>query len=612
MGGMITAVGLGRSTFEQLDRWRWLLWYHRPEQLARRLCYRIRDRVSLRRSPALGKSLPSVRFESLSRWADLKKPTVPIDVNEFEQGKLTLLNLPCELGWPIKWASSSREAMPPLWEFQLQYQEYLLGLCGTVWNERSRESGTCDERCRSIVQKVVTSWLDRYEDRPDMVAWHPYCISRRIWVWMRLLAEGVPANADRQRWITSLVMQIRWLERRLERDLGGNHLWENARAMAAAGIFFKGEEADRWWNAGRELLDQCLGDQLLPWGEHFERSPMYQADLGRGLAELSVVARVKETEASDRWRDVAGRMNSFLSAIRHPDGTIPLFGDSSLDAEETRHSSKPAIARDKSEWIGEYYVHRVQNHQLIFDAGNMGPDELPAHSHADLLGFELSAYGQRLMVDSGVHSYSGAERTAFRATTAHNVLVVDDAELADTWSSFRMGRRGHVVKRDSGRVANGRWVVASHDGYSHLGIGEATRVWFLADEGLWFCVDLAESSRTHDFASLVHWAPHVTLTPSGQGFVINGARGPLYWQPVGDVSSLVTRHSSYADRFYTPVPNERWEVRASTSRSACVGWMLALDGLPRQTSMMRTAEGIQFCWTRGEKSGEAVIRVIPK
>ena len=553
MGRVSVAADLGRMTFESLDRWRWLLWYHRPQQLARRLCYRLRDRFLPRYSPNFNQKIPGVRFESLSRWAEWDAPGTLTPEEDLSQGKLTLINLSCDLGWPIRWSPSTRSPMPPLWEFHLQYHEYLLGLSLPQWTDSAR----------SLAQNVVNDWLDRYEHRPDLVAWHPYCISRRFWVWTRLLAEGVPANANRHRWLRSLATQMGWLERRLERDLGGNHLWENARALVAAGVFFKGEHADRWWKAGTELLNSCLAEQLLPWGEHFERSPMYQADLSRGLAELSVVVYARDQKISERLRDVASRMRAaFLDAIRHPDGSIPLFGDSSLDGEETRCSYQPLPGRDRSEWVGEYYIHRVADHQLTFDAGNMGPDDLPAHAHADLLGFELSAFGERIIVDSGVHSYTGPERELLRSTKAHNVLVVNDEELADTWSSFRMGRRGHVLRRDSGRISTGRWIVAAHDGYSHLGIRETTRLWLLADEGLWFCVDLAESERSLDVVSLVHWAPSVSLTPAKGGFLVAGTRGNLFWQPIGEVKDVAVRPSLYAERFYTPLPNERWEIRA--------------------------------------------------
>ena len=37
------------------------------------------------------------------------------------------------------------------------------------------------------------------------------------------------------------------------------------------------------------------------------------------------------------------------------------------------------------------------------DAGDIGPDYQPGHAHGDMLSFELSLNGHRVIVDSGVH-----------------------------------------------------------------------------------------------------------------------------------------------------------------------------------------------------------------
>lgn len=593
---MSAALGFGRSVFERLDRWRWILWYHRPEQLARRLCYRVRDFISSGTRPATIDALPVVRFEALARWAELPPSSSGSTADELAEGRLTLLNLTSEVKRPLDWQSPTLSLMPPLWEFHLQYHEYLVGIEDRSWNENQR----------TLVQKVVNGWLDCYEHRPCKVAWNPYCISRRAWVWFRLLSEGVPANNDRHRWIASLVLQLRWLERRLERDLGGNHLWENARALSAAGVFFKGPEADRWWKIGSSLMQQCIAEQLLPWGEHYERSPMYQADLARGLRELCIVSCARDAELSQRWGETARRMESFLNGIRHPNGSIPLFGDSSLDGVDCQ-SSKSTVGRQRSEWIGDYYVHRVEDHQLVFDAGNLGPDELPAHAHADLLGYELSAFGEPLIVDSGAHSYTGKERAAFRATSAHNVLMIDGAELADTWSSFRMGRRGHVIHRDLGRTSTGRWVRASHDGYSHLGIRDITRAWFFADEGLWFCIDIAESESPHLGASLIHWSPSVSPSPVKDGYIVAKKRGSLFWCPIGKIDRIDVQQSSYAAKFYSPEPNQRWEIRSTRSERICVGWGMSLDARPFRADVNLGDDAIHLRWNRGEGNIETAI-----
>jgi uncharacterized heparinase superfamily protein len=62
----------------------------------------------------------------------------------------------------------------------------------------------------------------------------------------------------------------------------------------------------------------------------------------------------------------------------------------------------------------------------LLDVAPIGPDYLPGHAPADTLSFELSVFGQRLLVNSGTSCYGASlERLRQRATAAHNTVVVD-------------------------------------------------------------------------------------------------------------------------------------------------------------------------------------------
>ena len=44
-----------------------------------------------------------------------------------------------------------------------------------------------------------------------------------------------------------------------------------------AGLYFDGEEAERWLRRGLVLMQREIAEQVLADGGHFERSPMYHA-----------------------------------------------------------------------------------------------------------------------------------------------------------------------------------------------------------------------------------------------------------------------------------------------------------------------------------------------
>ena len=130
------------------------------------------------------------------------------------------------------------------------------------------------------------------------------CAARR---WMRLPG---------QRLLGSLARQLRFLERNLELDLGGNHLIKNIKALLWAGRFFENGEAARWQAKGETLLRRELEEQILADGMHYERSPAYHGqvfvDPARVLPRRAGLSLEGETSGSS-GRHGAGRRRFYAS-----------------------------------------------------------------------------------------------------------------------------------------------------------------------------------------------------------------------------------------------------------------------------------------------------------
>lgn len=118
----------------------------------------------------------------------------------------------------------------------------------------------------------------------------------------------------------------------------------------------------------------------------------------------------------------------------------------------------------------------------FLDAAPIGPDYLPGHAHADTLTFEMSLWGQRLIVDSGTSCYGmGSERLRQRSTAAHNTVVVGGENSSEVWAGFRVARRacpkGLTVREENKAVT----VQCSHNGYTRIpGRPVHTRCWDFA------------------------------------------------------------------------------------------------------------------------------------
>lgn len=385
-----------------------------------------------------------------------------------------------EIGW-------DSPAVAKLWRYNLHYFDDL----------NSVEADTRAEWHRTLLARWVR------ENPPALgTGWEPYPTSVRIVNWIKWTLDGHVLAPD---CIHSLAVQARWLAGRVEWHLLGNHLFVNAKALVFAGLYFSGPEAERWLAKGLGILAREMPEQILADGGHFERSPMYQGLVLEDVLDLSNMSMAFHGAAPEQWRgfvqawpDVAGRMRHWLAAMCHPDGEISFFNDAAFGVApppEELDAYARRIARPTIEPLLDAVTHlaksgyvRVQCGPLValLDVAPIGPDYLPGHAHADTLSFELSLFGQRVLVNSGTSQYGvGSERLRQRRTAAHNTVTVDGLDSSEVWSGFRVARRARPFDLLFAEVDETIVVSCSHDGYRRLpGRPVHHREWRLGTNGL--------------------------------------------------------------------------------------------------------------------------------
>jgi len=447
--------------------------------------------------------------------------------------------LACAADW-------NRADWPKLWLYNLHYFDDLL----------ARDAA----QRRDAHLALMDRWLR--ENPPGLGnGWEPYCLSRRIVNWVKAAHAGFPLSAPLRH---SLAVQTRYLGRRIEWHLLGNHLFENARALIFAGAFFQGPEAQAWLQLGRRILLEQLDEQVLPDGGHFELSPMYHAIVLEGTLDLVNLAQrqpgVLAEPDVERLRSVCARMLAWLHATIHPDGEIALlndaaFGIASPPSAITQYAARLGVAGGpmpppdvvagpaQCVWLAASGYVRLScaDAFALLDVGEIGPEYLPGHAHADSLSFELSIGGHRVVVDSGTSTYAAdAERLRQRGTAAHNTVVVDDADSSEVWSSFRVARRARPVATTVDAHAAMVRIRAGHDGYRRLP-GRVThrREWRF--DGGHIDIDDRIEGRFQSARARVHLHPavdvrhldaqHLALTlPDGRRIHVSG-RHPLRREP---------------------------------------------------------------------------------
>ena len=172
-------------------------------------------------------------------------------------------------------------------------------------------------------------------------------------------------------------------------------------------------------------------------------------------------------------------MAQVVADFTHPDGFCSLFNDGALNMAYLPES----CLRAYSELIGNevsarnsfaldaagYYGLRTGESLFIADCGPIGPRFLTAHSHGDVLAFEWSVDGHRIVVDAGVFEYNaGPRRDYARSTHAHNTLTLDGMDQAEFWGAFRVARRPHAWVTAHQPKPNHLLLQGLHDGYARL------------------------------------------------------------------------------------------------------------------------------------------------
>ena len=355
---------------------------------------------------------------------------------------------------------------------------------------------SCDaENTKALHLDLIGRWIE--ENPPAMGnGWEPYPTSLRIVNWIKWVLDG---NSLPDEAMHSLAVQTRYLFKKLEFYLLGNHLFANAKALIFAGLFFNCSEDELWLNKGLKILSKQIPEQILDDGGHFELSPMYHSIILEDILDLVNIMRIYGRTPPMIWLSSVKKMLFWLKVMCHPDKKTGFFYDCAfgiapdlVDLEQYAVRlgfSNVDSPREGINLLMDSGYVRLQKGDavLIADVGRIGPDYLPGHAHADTLSFELSCQGKRFFVNLGTSCYGNSmERLSQRGTASHNTLMIDGKNSSEIWGSFRVARRAYPLemKTEDKGVGSLR-LMCAHNGYRRLkGKPIHYREWLLTENSL--------------------------------------------------------------------------------------------------------------------------------
>lgn len=401
--------------------------------------------------------------------------------------KVTFLNEQGELNHSSDWNNAEKTK---LWLYNLHYFDAL--------NSLDAPHQT------ALLEQFINKWI---QENPPYQGngWEPYPLSIRLVNLVKWYSKRATSLSLQTRGF--LGIQANALMQQLEYHIGGNHLFINGKALVFIGVFLEGTEALIWLEKGLKILDRELKEQFLKDGAHYELSPMYHALMIWDLCDLINLADCSnqpELKArKEKWQATLSKALTWLERMCHPDGGISFFNDATFgiapSLEEIQgyaeyinqgfkqHSISKAsidkLTRDQTAesrlkaplsltWLKEsgYCVVNIDHHgKAILDIGKIGPTYQPGHAHADSLSLELSLYGERVLVNSGISQYGNdLTRQLQRGTKAHNTVTINHENSSEVWGGFRVARRAYPVHLSIHENPDNIHVNCSHNGYRRL------------------------------------------------------------------------------------------------------------------------------------------------
>lgn len=389
-------------------------WYMRPRQMRGELRERL---LGPPRGPRRAEVTPSLRLRELA----VPRPRPPRHV---------------EHGGARGWADPS-----------LGPNELAL-LHGFGW--LAAESLHPNERLRAM--------LDWIAHHPEGFGWEPPSLSRRSLAWLACLTtpRALPPPAEAHgRVLPSLTDQLVALERALRSYRGDSEQLFSLLALATAGVLLEGGDPQRWLRRVPEFAAE-LAEQVGADGAHVARSPTLHGELLAGLLDLLNALRaapgVAPAELTEALREKAAAMLGAHAVWTHPDGEVALLGDSALGvalplrglADYAKALGIEPREPPQRGVLAEAGLVRLEGGPFaaIFTAAPPAPSWAPVHAHCDALAFELSAFAERVVCDTGDGGARDERgRREVRSTRAHATVLVNGAEQAELWGHSRIGGR---------------------------------------------------------------------------------------------------------------------------------------------------------------------------
>jgi hypothetical protein len=388
-----------------------------------------------------------------------------------------------------------------------------------------------------------------------------------------------PLRLEEQRWLRTVTRclwhHMLYIEAHTEFShlISSNHYLSNVIGLYCLSEFLEGPGMPARRRMYRQKVEAEILRQVYEDGGDYEASTGYHVLVTQMFTSGLLLMRASGTVPEPRFLERLRRMYLMIDQLASPSGQLPHVGDcddgrvelllddvmqmlvspvherSSLrisnllgvgrylfgevhgsveDAmwygvEPINDSGSPYETEHPRQTIAVFpqsgmSIARTEHAEILFFAVPNGISGKGSHTHNDKLSFVLRLDGEEVLCDSGTCTYTrdSKMRNRFRATSAHNTVVVDGQEQntidAGRTGLFYIGTEAEVSRIEQATENEDLLLRAHHSGYKRFGVMHSRAIRLFEKKNMAIVEDQLGGEGTHLFEVNFQLTPNWKIT----------------------------------------------------------------------------------------------------
>ncbi|MEG1549368.1 MAG: alginate lyase family protein [Ruthenibacterium sp.] len=407
---------------------------------------------------------------------------------------------------------------------------------------------TNDAKYAEQFAKLIADWIARVPltQESNETTWRSLEAGLRCENWLRSLRLFAGSAALTPKLTAQIDACLRVHGNYLVQKNGAFHTLSNWGVLQDHGLFLLGVyfEDAVWKNLAIERLCENLRLQVMRDGTQWEQSPMYHCEVLHCVLDVLTIARQNKIAlpndfvqrihamctALAKWLTPTGRLVCqsdsddtdardlvAQGALLFADGTLKAaagealfsenlwdFGTAALEEYADITPKTATIASTKLADSGNYMLRSDAGRDaafLHFHCGCLGS----GHGHADLLHVDVSAFGERILIDSGRYTYvNTALRRQLKHPAAHNTTRVDDDDFSVCVNSWGYGKLAQPIKGEAVYTEKADYLSGMHLGYLDKGVLTGRKIVFVKPD-IFIMIDEFYAQGSHHYEQNFHF-----------------------------------------------------------------------------------------------------------